>query len=106
MFRTELAKVSTPTLLKFGIVIKIDRVPIRLRVEQIVASPITEHFLITARNKTFTIQSNRPLLRGKGIKHRKPNYKIIEGDTTTSGIRDAIFNALHAYLIKLEQEGS
>ena len=44
-----------------------------------------EKFPITARNKTFTLQSNRPLLRGKGIKHRKPNYKIIVGGMISSG---------------------
>ncbi len=84
--------------------IKIDRRPIRLQVERIVASPLIEQFKITARNKTLTIQNNRPLLRGKGIRYRKPNYKIIEGGSVSSGVRDGIIDAIHAYLTKLEQE--
>jgi hypothetical protein len=91
---------------KFGIVIKIDRRPIRLQVERIVASPLIEQFKITARNKTLTIQSNRPLLRGKGIKHRKPNYKITTGGLVSSGVKDAIINAIHAYMTRLEQAGN
>jgi hypothetical protein len=91
---------------KFGIVIIRDRRPIRLQVERIFVSPLIEKFLITARNKTFTIQSNRPLLRGKGIRHRKPDYKIIVGGMISSGTEKAMIDGLHAYLTKLEQEGS
>ena len=90
--------------MKFGIVIKVDRRPIRLQVERIFASPLIEKFLITARNKTITLQSNRPLLLGKGIKHRKPDYKIIVGVMISSGTEKAIVDSLHSYITKLEQE--
>jgi len=57
-----------------------------------------ERFEVKARNKTLTIQSNRPLLRGKGIKHRKPDYKLIAGTISSSGALEKIIEAVHSYL--------
>jgi hypothetical protein len=36
---------------------------------------------LIARNKTLTIESNRPLFRNKGLKHRRFDLKILEGGT-------------------------
>jgi hypothetical protein len=41
----------------------------------------TEYFKLIARNKTLTIESNRPLFRNKGLKHRRYDLKILEGGT-------------------------
>ena len=54
--------------MRVGIVIRIDGRTIRLQVERIYLSEQIERFEIKAKNKTLTIQSNRPLLGGKGIK--------------------------------------
>lgn len=84
--------------MRFGIVIMVDGKYIRLQVERIYLSEQIERFEVKARNKTLTIQSNRPLLRGKGIKHRKPDYKLIAGDINSSGALEKIIEALHYYL--------
>jgi hypothetical protein len=83
---------------KFGITIRVDGRTIRLQVERIYLSGQIERFEVKARNKTLTIQSNRPLLRGKGIKHRKPDYKLIAGDIKSSGALEKIIEAVHSYL--------
>ena len=54
--------------MRFGIVIRVDGKYIRLQVDRIYVSEQIEKFEVRARNKTLTIQSNRPLLGGKGIK--------------------------------------
>jgi len=54
---------------KFGMAIRVDGKYIRLQVERKYLSDQIERFEVKARNKSLTIQSNRPLLRGKAIKH-------------------------------------
>lgn len=80
--------------MRFGIVIMVDGKYIRLQVERIYLSEQIEKFEVKARNKTLTIQSNRPLLRGKGIRHRKPDYKLIAGDIKSSGALEKIIEAI------------
>lgn len=84
--------------MKFGISIRVDGRYIRLQVDRIYMSEQIERFEVKARNKTLTIQSNRPLLRGKGIKHRKPDYKLIAGTISSSGALEKIIEAVHSYL--------
>lgn len=80
--------------MKFGISIRVDGRTIRLQVERIYLSEQIERFEVKARDKTLTIQSNRPLLRGKGIKHRKPDYKLIAGTISSSGALEKIIENL------------
>lgn len=84
--------------MKFGIAIRVSGRYIRLQVERIYVSDQIEKFEITARNKSLTIQSNRPLLRGKGIKHRRPDYKLIAGLINSAGVVENIIDTLHSYL--------
>jgi len=57
----------------------INRIAYRLRVEQVMIDSVKEQYRISGRNKSIVLQSNRPLFRNKGIKHRKPNWKLVEG---------------------------
>lgn len=91
--------------MKFGISIQVGGRRIRLSVEQIYKSDQIERFEITARNKSLTIQSNRPLLRGKGVKHRRPNYKLVSGLVEAPGVVSNIIEVLHSYLRMLEKKG-
>ncbi len=50
-----------------------------LRVERINITARSEQFRIVARNKTIVLETNRPFFRNKGLKHRKPDWKLIEG---------------------------
>lgn len=78
--------------------IRIDGRRIRLRVERIYVSDQVEKFEITARNNSLTIQSNRPLLRNKGIKYRRPGYKLIRGIIHAPGVVKMIIDTLHTYI--------
>lgn len=40
----------------------------------------SERIKVSGRNRSIVIQSNRPLLLSKGLKNRRIDWKIIEGD--------------------------
>lgn len=66
--------------MKFSITIKDYSKKIRLNVEQFDVTDRSEKYRVVARNKTFVMECNRPLFRNKGLKHRKPDWKVIEGE--------------------------
>jgi hypothetical protein len=40
-----------------------------------------EHFRLIAKNKTLTIESNRPLLPNKRVKHGRYDLKLLDENT-------------------------
>lgn len=40
----------------------------------------TAHFILIAKNKTITIEYNRPFFRNKGLKKRRYDLKILGGE--------------------------
>lgn len=51
-----------------------------LRVERIMYSRYVERFRISGGVKHIVVESNRPLLIHKGLKHKAVDWKLIEGD--------------------------
>jgi TolB-like protein len=82
-------------------VIEHERRHIRLQVEMISHTPATEKFKVTARNTSFTLQSNRPMLIAKGLKYKPINWKIIEGSINRPYIEKLIITAIEAKLQEL-----
>lgn len=82
----------------FGFIIRFDGKRIRLRAEQVYLSDQVERYKVVARNKSLTFQSNRPLLRSKGLKNKKADWKIIDGQLHNTYILSEIIKALEAYL--------
>jgi hypothetical protein len=52
----------------------------RINIEQFDVTDRSEKFRVIARNKTIILESNRPFFRNKGLKYRKPDWKVISGD--------------------------
>ena len=73
-----------------------DRRRFRVCIEKIVHNNQFIHYRITGRNKSFVMQSNEPLFRNRGIKHRRPDWKLIYGQIHTAGFLDAV-------ILRLEQ---
>ncbi|HUR66199.1 MAG TPA: hypothetical protein VMZ03_07590 [Chitinophagaceae bacterium] len=88
--------------MKFGIVIKHEGRNIRLQVQRISITSQLEKFQVIARNRSLTIQSNRPLLRAKGMKTRKPDYKLVAGIMHNLFLVQQIIDVLHYKLKDLE----
>lgn len=59
-----------------------------------------ERFELTGRNKTIVLESNRPLFRSKGIRHRNPTYTVVEGRVEHIASLDPFFAQLDAYFKK------
>jgi len=51
-----------------------------------------EQFRVNAKNQEITLQSNRPLFAEKGLKYRRPDWKILSGDNIRKQIVDLITN--------------
>lgn len=66
----------------------------QLKVEQIELDSRTEHFKIIGHNKSIVLESNRPLFRNRGLKHRKPDFKIVEGKVKYGGSIDILVTAI------------
>jgi hypothetical protein len=75
-----------------------DRKSIRLRAKIIYTTPLIEIITVTGRNRSLTFQSNRPLLLAKGLKHRRINWKLVDGSLSNSHLLGAITDLLELHL--------
>ena len=83
----------------FFILIKFGGKNIRLKVVKTEFTNNTETFQVIARNKTFKLRGNKPLLINKGLKYRKPNWKVIDGDFRRSSfLLEKIIKAIESKL--------
>lgn len=82
----------------FQIVIEYHKRTIRLSVEQLHIDDRSEMYKVTGSNGEITIESNRPLFRGKGLKHRVPNWKQTTGKTVSEKVLGLIGNAIGTYI--------
>ena len=64
--------------MNFGITIKHDRKNIRLLVEKVSETKTQEKYKVIARNQSFILQNNRPLLIAKGLKYFPVKWKVME----------------------------
>jgi len=80
----------------FYISILNDRQRIRLKVERFEDTDSFEKYRVTARNKSFVLQSNRPLLREKGLKHKPIDWKVIEGGFDNSHFLQKIIKEIES----------
>ena len=84
--------------MKFGIVIKHERRNIRLKVERVYQSLSVEKYKVTARNGSFTLQTNLPLLRSKGLKYKKADWKEVVGAVNNRSILEGVIEAIEVHL--------
>jgi hypothetical protein len=80
----------------FYITIKHNGRTIRLKVERLEETAVFDKYRVTARNTTFILQSNKPLLRGKGLKYKKIDWKVIEGGISRNYVLEKIIEAIEA----------
>lgn len=86
--------------LSFVVVVEHDRKVYRFPVEALEAKPGTERYLVKGANKELVLVNNRPLLRNKGIKHRRPMWKVEWGQVKLSGFVEMLILAVEAALNK------
>jgi hypothetical protein len=84
----------------FQIKIKYDGRFIRLTVEQLLLDQRVERYKVHASNGSIVIESNRPLLRTKGLKHKPPQWKPIETNNLSSFVLEKIYLAIQDHVDK------
>jgi hypothetical protein len=61
-----------------------------------------EHFMLLGSQKVLLLQSNRPLLRTKGLKHKRIEYKLLFGDISYQSLLEDIMKAIDSYITNYE----
>jgi hypothetical protein len=84
----------------FSIKINHDRKIIRLQVEKIFEKDGFEQYKVSARNKTLILQSNRPLLRDKGLRFKRPKWTLESGQLHNAALLDKIISAVYSHIEK------
>lgn len=72
------------------IIVDHERKLIRLLVERIYLSSRSERIQVSGRNRSIVLENNRPLLRSKGLRHRKIDWKLVEGTMFSLSLYESI----------------
>ena len=84
--------------MQFNIIIKYDRKNIRLIIEKISETKTQEKYKVIARNQSFVLQNNRPLIVAKGLKYFPIKWKVVEGGYSQPFILEQITKAIEKKL--------
>lgn len=90
--------------MEFYISVRWEMKYVRLKVERVYLSNQIERFNVIARNRTIVIQSNRPLLRANGMKHRKPDWKLVEGEIFNMSFLVSLINTIYRHIKREEKK--
>ena len=66
-------------------------------------NPKEEHFIVVRADRKWIFRSNRPLFRNRGVRHRIPDFALIEGESNNRHWQEEIMKGIAAH-IKLAEE--
>ncbi|HMU59867.1 MAG TPA: hypothetical protein PKD42_16460, partial [Chitinophagaceae bacterium] len=72
----------------------------RIRIERIYESNQVIRYKVSGRNKYLIFQNNEPFFRNRGLMHRRPNWKMIEGQMMDLGF----ITRLTRYLDEMQKQ--
>ncbi|MFN5225699.1 MAG: hypothetical protein ACK5BO_00505 [Bacteroidota bacterium] len=75
-----------------------DRKFITLKARLVYLSDQVERIIVMGRNRSITLQSNRPMLENKGLKNKRIQWKITEGSLHNSKVLQHILQSLEKHL--------
>lgn len=78
--------------------IRFDQKDLHLKAERIYQSEQIERIRVFGKNRSIVLQSNRPLLRLKGLKNKRLDWKLVEGQMNNSHVLQAIIHKLERLL--------
>ncbi|MDP1841829.1 MAG: hypothetical protein Q8K64_00315 [Sediminibacterium sp.] len=82
--------------------VQYEKKSIRLLAKQIYCSPEIELIKIAGRNRSVTLQSNRPFYKARGLKHRRINWKLIDGTISNGKLLELIIKNVELHLREME----
>lgn len=78
--------------------IRFDQRDIHLKAEWVYQSTQIERIEVIGKNRTILLQNNRPLLISKGLKSKRIDWKLVEGEMHNSHLLQSIIHKLEKYL--------
>lgn len=84
----------------FHVTIKLDRKEYQLQVMCTYRDKVKEQYTISYGVHTFIFQCNWPVFRNRGLKHRMPDWKMMEGKLTYRSSFRLIVQAIEDYIKK------
>lgn len=76
---------------------------IRLKAEVLHRSDQIELIRVSGRNRSIKLRSNRPLLRARGLKNKRIEWKLIEGTMNNAYILESILRELDRYFKQVDK---
>jgi hypothetical protein len=86
------------TFMQFWITVRHDFKYYNYKVKYYKLDKDFEQFTVIARNKSLLFLSNRPLLRNKGLRHKRPDIKLHDGLISNTAFLERIVEQLHQYM--------
>ncbi|MBL7732421.1 MAG: hypothetical protein JNM88_14675 [Chitinophagaceae bacterium] len=77
----------------------------RLLVEEIYRSDQVIRYRVSGRNRSIVLQTNEPFFRNRGMKLRRPDWKLIEGRVNEPGFVNKIIEIMQVRRKELESKG-
>ena len=77
--------------------VQYDRRMYRLSIMKVYENDYCTRYQIRGKNKSLVIQTNEPLFRNKGLKYRRPDWKLVDGQLQTPGFFDALIKGIEQY---------
>ena len=84
--------------MKFRIVVNVDRKKYRMWVERIYQSDQIEKYRVTGGQRSIVLQTNGPLMKKRHLKHRKGQWKLIEGQAWNMYALQEVIDTIQQYL--------
>jgi hypothetical protein len=84
--------------MEWQIIIRYDQQYIHLNANVIYSSDQIERIKIIGKNRSIVLQNNRPLLQSRGLKSKRIDWKLVEGELHNSYVLQAIIKKLEKYL--------
>jgi hypothetical protein len=78
--------------------IRFDQHNIQLKADMIYRSDQVERIKVIGKNRSIILQNNRPLLKSKGLKLKRVDWKLVEGELHNSHVLESIIQKLEKYL--------
>jgi hypothetical protein len=85
-------------------VVTYDRRDIKLKAKVIYLTEQIERVQVSGRNRSITLQSNRPFLENKGLKHKRIDWKLIDGQFNNSHLLQKIVDSVEYYLRHIDKQ--
>ena len=76
---------------------------LKLIVDRVYLSSRIERIKVSGRNRAIVLEGNRPLLRSKGLKHRRIDWRLIEGSLRSLSLHDSIIEQVDRLVRSLEK---